>query len=138
MAEFYLDNDVSLGLVPLLEARGHPVASARALGLTRAGDHAQLLVAVRRQAILVTYNLKDFVLLHDAWRTWPAELQSQFPPHAGILALDHAPVSEQIAAIDDLLDGVPPSTVRNEMFSWRREHGWRRRMVGQGWNTRGR
>lgn len=134
MVAFYLDNDVSLGLVPLLEHRGHTTQTARDLGLTTAGDDAQLLEAVQRQAILLTYNRKDFELLHDAWRTWAPALGLEMPPHPGILALAHAPVLEQIEAVDALSRGETIEALVNQMLFWSHGAGWRRRIIGQGWH----
>lgn len=130
MPRFYLDNDVSLGLVPLLKERGHTLETARGLGHSAAGDDAQLLIAVQRQATLVTYNRRDFELLHDAWRTWPTAFSLDFPPHSGILTLAHAPVAEQMTAIDELLNVETFGRLRNELFSWRHGRGWQRRIVG--------
>lgn len=127
MSSFYLDNDVFLRLVPLLVAGGHAVSSARELGLASAGDEAQLLTAVRREAILVTYNRRDFELLHDAWITWPAAFDLDLPAHPGILALAHAPVADQFDAIDGLIETTAPSALQNTMYSWRPGRGWERR-----------
>ena len=71
MADFYLDNDVSLRLAPLLRSVGHRVTTTRELGLSAASDDAQLLTAARNGWILITHNRRDFMMLHDAWRTWP-------------------------------------------------------------------
>ncbi|MGH2449075.1 MAG: DUF5615 family PIN-like protein [Chloroflexota bacterium] len=87
MAELYLDNDVSLRLVPLLRAAGHEVTTTRGLGVTAATDDAQLLIAARNGWTLVTSNRRDFRLLHDAWRTWPPAFGLALPPaprHSGV------------------------------------------------------
>ena len=59
MAAFYLDNDVSLGLAPLLLEQGHDVTSTRDLRLFRAGDVDQLLTAVRNGWVLLTSGLQS-------------------------------------------------------------------------------
>lgn len=130
---FYLDNDVSLDLVPLLRERGHEVTSTRDLRLYRASDVDQLLTAVRNGWVLVTCNRRDFTLLHDAWQTWPAAFGLALPPHRGILALDPAPATEIDGAITTLVAGTSPSAWANELLWWHRR-AWTRRVAGIGWD----
>jgi hypothetical protein len=69
VATLYLDTDVSLKLVPWLFQDAHVVyhARARRLPLDRP-DSDQLLTAVDHDAVLVTHNRHDFVLVHRTWR----------------------------------------------------------------------
>jgi hypothetical protein len=120
LAAFYLDNDVSLALAPLLQEYGHDVTSTRDLRLFRAGDVDQLHTAVRNGWVLVTYNRRDFTLLHDAWRTWPAAFGLTLPSHRGILALDPGPVAELAGAITALATTTSPTSWANELLWWRR------------------
>jgi hypothetical protein len=133
VADFHLDSDVSLLLAPLLRSAGHTVVAARDLGLAAATDDAQFVAAVHPGRILVTHNRRDFTLLHDAWRTWPAAFGLALPPHPGILALDHGPPSPLLGVIDELLVATSPASRLNEMFWWRTHGGWNRRIVGTGW-----
>lgn len=70
MASFDTDHNVALRVSRLLITRGHHATTARELGLERAGDEEPRLIAPRCEAILVTHNEKDVLLLHDAWRRW--------------------------------------------------------------------
>ena len=133
MADLYLDNDVSLALARPLRAAGHRVTAARDLGHFRAGDDAQLLTA-RSGWVLVTYNRRDFAMLHDAWQTWAVAFGSALPPHPGILVLDHAPPAAQAGAVVSLL-AAPGGPLANELLWWHRGGGWSRRLVGGGWAT---
>jgi predicted nuclease of predicted toxin-antitoxin system len=132
VADLYLDNDVSLHLAPLLRAVGHQVMTARDLGLGTATDDVQLLTAARQRWTLVTSNRRDFRLLHDAWRTWPAAFNVTLPPHAGILVLDHAAPEEQFQGVEALLAATETSLLEGELFWWRPAAGWRR-LVGTSW-----
>ena len=134
MAAFYLDNDVSLALAPLLLERGHDVTSTRDLRLFRATDVDQLLTAMRNGWVLLTYNRRDFTLLHDAWQTWPAAFGQTLPPHCGILALDPAPATELARAITARIAVTSPSAWANELLWWRQIE-WRRRVTGVGWEA---
>ena len=133
MADLYLDNDVSLELAPLLSSAGHRVTTTRDLGLFRATDDAQLLTAARNGWILVTYNRRDFVLLHDAWLTWPAAFGLVLPAHPGILALDPASPETLARAVADFVAATPATALENGLFWWHGRDGWRRRIVGSGW-----
>ena len=133
MADFHLDNDVSLLLASLLQDAGHCVTTARHLGLAAATDDAQLVAAVQSGRLLVTHNRRDFTLLHDAWRTWPAAFGLTLPAHPGILALEHAPPASLFQAIDQLLTSASSSSLVGEMLWWRVRDAWSRRIVGTGW-----
>lgn len=134
MASLYLDDhNVSLHLAPPLRAVGHDVVMARDLGLTRLTDEAQLLSAVRAGRVLITHNRRDFTLLHDAWLTWPAAFGLALPPHPGILVLDPAPHETLSGALDALLAATLSAPLANEIFWWHRRDGWRRRIIGTGW-----
>ncbi|MBI2938804.1 MAG: DUF5615 family PIN-like protein [Chloroflexi bacterium] len=132
MGDLYLDNDVSLRLAPLLRGAGHRVTTTRVLGLSAAPDDAQILTAARNGWILVTYNRRDFTMLHDAWLTWPPAFGLTLPRRPAIIALDHAPPDAQFSALDAFLAATPPSACANELFWWHGS-GWRRRLVGTGW-----
>lgn len=134
MVAFYLDNDVSLDVAPLLREHGHDVTSTRDLRLFRASDVDQLLTAVRNGWVLLTYNRRDFTLLHDAWQTWPAAFGLALPPHRGILALDPAPATEIAGAITAVVAEALPSVWENELLWWHRIE-WRRRVAGVGWEA---
>jgi len=69
---FLIDHNINQDLADLLRAKGHSVETALGRGLARVGDEALLLHAATHGEILVTHNIKDFELLHDAWRRWTA------------------------------------------------------------------
>ena len=65
---------------------GPDVLLASDLGMERATDDEQLLVAANLNRILVTCDRKDFILLHDAWHRWSAAW-NVVAHHAGILVI---------------------------------------------------
>jgi len=52
--------------------------------MSRAGDQSHLLYAAQVQRTPVTNNIKDFLLLHRAWREW-SRAWNTLQSHAGIL-----------------------------------------------------
>jgi predicted nuclease of predicted toxin-antitoxin system len=116
VASLYLDNDVSLRLLPFLQQAGHDVVATRDLVYGRATDDSQLLVAFQNRRILVTYNRADFILLHDAWQSWPPALGLTFPPHLGVLILDHASPESQSGALVTILASNPAMAFSNNLY----------------------
>ncbi|MGI8855474.1 MAG: DUF5615 family PIN-like protein [Thermomicrobiales bacterium] len=82
MPTFYLDENVSLKIVPFVEAAGYAVVTYLDEGLKGERDDVHLFTARRNDWILVTYNGSDFILLHDALHRWHVA-----DPHRGILVL---------------------------------------------------
>jgi hypothetical protein len=133
LANLYLDHNMSLHLVPQLRSAGHDVVSARDAGSARLTDDAQLLLAARERRVPLTHNRGDFVLLHDAWNTWPNAFGLALPPHPGILVLDPAPVDILFPVVDAILGSMQSGTIANGLFHCRRHGDWRSRDVGRRW-----
>ncbi len=105
--------------------KGHAVETALERGLSRAGDDEVLLHAAIHRQILVTHNIKDFELLHDAWRRWSAAW-SVNQPHAGVLILPQPRPAEALAELlgTFLALGLP---LDNALYRWRSTAGWQMR-----------
>jgi hypothetical protein len=118
---FYVDNDVSFRLGPLLRERGHHITYTHTRGEMRAGDERQLLTALDLQASLITHNYADFVLLHRAWHLWTARWKIT-EPHPAIIVLlqgHESFLSQQMDAL--LLAGEP---IVNRLYRYRASVGW--------------
>jgi hypothetical protein len=90
LARIYLDEEVSARLRDLLREAGHDVTDAKELGHRRGTmwtDARQLFHAARERRVLVSSNRRDFEILHDAWRRWPAPGRNP-QAHAGIIVYD--------------------------------------------------
>ncbi|MBI3976837.1 MAG: DUF5615 family PIN-like protein [Chloroflexi bacterium] len=127
MADFLADENVSHDIVRLLIASGHTAATAREQRLTKAADDQVLLFATERGSILLTHDVADFQLLHDAWLRW-TRAWGVLRQHACILTVQHhdVPDAEVVQAIESLLNqGLP---LPNELYRWRRVGGWQRRV----------
>ena len=123
MADLYLDNDVSLVLARLLRQNGHNVIATKEERRSRASDDEQLLTAATRQRILVTHNVADFVLLHNAWRRWAEAWQlPSAPPHSGIVVLEQGSADGLLPILHSFI--APGVSLANELLRWRRNSGW--------------
>lgn len=122
MASFYADHNVAIRVSAELRRLGHIAVTARDLGLERASDAAQLLVAAQQNAILVTHNAKDFILLQNACQRWSTAWRVG-ALHAGILVCPQVWTPDRTAQeLDRFLAGNP--AVENELYLWRPHAGW--------------
>jgi len=123
MANIYIDEDVGIAFMQLLQAEGHIVRHARSTpGMSGVTDGHQLLFATQHRSVLLTHNGKDFLLLHDAWRRWTAAWQFVHA-HEGILLIpQHVPRAIVARAVHDQLTADVP--LRNEFYEWHHQRGW--------------
>ena len=105
-----------------MRADGHDIRTARELRTEDAGDEEHLTLAYENNWIFVTHNIKDFMLLHNAWRRWSA-LWGVNVVHPGIIALEPMRNALRIVALIDerLRSGSP---IAGEMAIWRPRRGW--------------
>ncbi|MHB8644697.1 MAG: DUF5615 family PIN-like protein [Thermomicrobiales bacterium] len=125
MASFYLDQNVSHRIVPILRTAGHFVITSRDLRAERARDDEQLFTAWQNRWILVTQNRADFILIHDALRRW-ADLWGIAEIHAGILLVSDNLDFQMLARILDIF-AASELTIANALYDWKGSGGWVRR-----------
>ena len=63
--ELFLDEDVHSGLAHALRKRGYDVVHAQELDRKGRSDSDQLLFAIQQKRCIFTFNVKDFVILHN-------------------------------------------------------------------------
>lgn len=125
MASVYLDHNVPADAAGFLRADQHVVRSAVEVQLERATGDVQLLEAARRGWVIVTNNVRDFILLHDAWHLWSREW-GVTPQHAGILLTRQTWNARRLAdEVSGFLATGPALT--NQLYQWHGERGWVRR-----------
>ena len=119
MARFYLDENISRDAELLLTQYGHDTLHCVDAGNKGEPDPQHLQDAAATGRILVTFNWRDFRLLHQFWTALNAWGNID-RPHAGILTsvgeiddiqwagLVHAFVSER-------------QTLPNQMWEWRQQ-----------------
>jgi predicted nuclease of predicted toxin-antitoxin system len=81
----YLDRHIMTRLAVDLRGRGYDVLTTQEAGKDTASDEDQLAFATAENRALLTFNIRDFAPLHEAW-------QAAARPHAGII------VSQQLGS----------------------------------------
>lgn len=121
MTTFYLDENVSLKIVPLVRAAGYTVITYLDEGLKGERDDVHLFTARLNDWILVTYNGSDFILLHDALHRWNVP-----DPHRGIRILpDNLPNHAEAQALDVFI--AAGLHIAGELYEFTMAGSWIRR-----------
>lgn len=122
MPAFYIDHNGPKPLAAYLTSRRHPSTNALSDDLAHASDDRQLLHAFPRNATLITFNRKDLLLFHHAWRRWPEAWGIELlPQHPGILIFDELAYELMAEQIEDLLHRRPD--LSNLLFDWDKRRG---------------
>ena len=108
-AEVYLDEDVSVVVADMLEARGFSVVTTRDAGRLGATDMEQLEYASRHGKTLVTHNRADFEELH---KRYIAEGHENW----GIVVLSRQRPGVLVASLLKLLNQFTADEFRNRLF----------------------
>jgi predicted nuclease of predicted toxin-antitoxin system len=104
--ELFLDEDVHSGLAHALRKRGYDAIHAQELDRKGRSDSDQLLFAVQQERCLFTYNVRDFVILHNQH----AKSRQQ---HWGIIVSKQLPFTETISRLLRLLQRTAKETMKN-------------------------
>lgn len=125
MHNLYFDHNVAYEIAALLRTLGYIVVVAGEIRSARRTDEWHMLYAAEQGYTLVTHNIKDFELLHDAWLRWSRAWEVQ-PDHAGILIIPDK-WSDEFAAeqLDRFLRRGLDFT--NALHRWRASTGWQSR-----------
>ncbi len=106
--ELYLDEDVSVLVADLVQARGLIALTACAAGQLHASDAAQLAYAVSQHKTLLTHNRADFeALAHIYFATGQ--------PHAGIIIAVRHPPYEIVRRLLLILNHVTADEMRDQL-----------------------
>jgi hypothetical protein len=102
---------------------GYDMDSVKVTGNFGLTDARQLLWAVEHDRTIITHNLKDFRLLHEAISLWAIRWGTpNVLRHHGILVVPHLPVPELASLIDQFVR--PLDKIDNRMFILDRQRGW--------------
>lgn len=92
-----------------------------------AKDDEQLLFAAQQRRVLITHNIKDFQMLHDAWKRWSSAWEVD-QPHSGLLIIPQPPTWEADRAAQELHAFFQTFPVlANESYQYYAVTGWERR-----------
>ena len=106
--ELFLDEDVHSGLAHALRKRGYDAIHAQELDRKGRSDSDQLLFAIQQERCLFTFNVKDFVILHNQH----AKSQQE---HWGIIVSKQLPFSETMSRLLRLLQRAAKETMKNHL-----------------------
>ena len=87
--KLFLDEDIHTGLAHALRQRGFDVVHAQDLKRKGKTDSEQLAFAVQEERCLVTFNVRDFVLLHNQYA-------GQNKEHSGIIVSKQMTIGETL------------------------------------------
>ena len=127
MVSLYANHNFARPAVEALRRRGYDVVASREIALDRAFDDEQLLYAARTGRVLLTHDVEDYQLLHDAWRRWAVEWGVE-RHHAGILILPQEWPHERKASEIDRFLRTGPDLV-NQLYRWQPITDWQVRTL---------
>lgn len=104
----YLDEDVHLGLGLALRKRGFDVLHAQELDRKGLSDAEQLAYAVEQRRCLLSFNTKDFVLLHNEYVEHNQE-------HWGIIVSRQRPIGEALNKVLKILQRYSSESMKNRI-----------------------
>jgi predicted nuclease of predicted toxin-antitoxin system len=104
----FLDEDVHLPLAEALRKRGHD--AVHTLEERRAGlsDDSQLAFASAENRCLVTFNVGDFVQLHNHWLETGRE-------HCGIIVSKQMPIGQTLRRLLAILQKEDAETISGQL-----------------------
>jgi hypothetical protein len=87
--KLFLDEDIHTGLSHALQQRGFDVVHTQDLKRKEKSDSDQLAFAVQEERCLITFNVRDFVNLHNQYA-------GQSQEHWGIIVSRQMPIGETL------------------------------------------
>jgi predicted nuclease of predicted toxin-antitoxin system len=106
--ELFLDEDIHLGYGRALRQRGYDVVHAQELERKGLSDLSQLAYAVDQQRCLFTFNVRDFVILHNQ------HVESQ-KDHWGIIVTKQMPLRTTLRKLLQLIQFKNKETIKNRL-----------------------
>ncbi len=103
-----LDEDVHLSLGQALSKRGYDAVHVQEIQRKGYSDREQLEFAITQSRCLVTFNVKDFVLLHN-------EFIISGQGHWGIFVSAQIPIGEALRRILIVLNTTSVEQIRNQI-----------------------
>ncbi len=103
-----LDEDVQLAVAHALRQRGYDAYHTQELSQKGKSDDEQLQFSAKQGRCLVTYNVKDFVLLHN-------EYLGSGKEHFGIIVSKHLPIGETLRRLLHVLQSLSKNAIKNQI-----------------------
>ncbi len=107
-ARLFLDEDVHLALADALRKRGYNATHAAEEKRLGRSDDEQLEFAASQGRCLLTFNVGDFVRLHNAWMKTGRE-------HAGLIVSKQLPIGESLRRVLNLLQREDAESMKGQV-----------------------
>jgi hypothetical protein len=107
-SRFFFDEDVHAVLAEILRKRGYDAIHAGEVQRLGLSDESQLNFAAEKNRCIVTFNVGDFVRLHNHWIKKGRE-------HAGIVVSKQLPVGESLRRLLILLQKEDAESMRGQV-----------------------
>lgn len=104
----FLDEDVHAGLAQALTRRGFDAVHAQNLERAGLSDDAQLTYAIQQERCLISFNVKDFVLLHNHY------VKAE-KAHCGIIVSKQLPLGMVLVKLLALMSRHSQASMRNRL-----------------------
>ncbi len=104
----FLDEDVHAGLAHALRQRGYDVIHAQELDLKGRTDSEQLEFASNQGRCLVSFNVRDFVILHNEYLRLSKN-------HSGIIVSKQLPFKETMRRLLEVIQPFDGDSLRNRL-----------------------
>ena len=107
--KLFLDEDVHATLGTILQKRGFDVVHAQESDRKGSSDSEQLKYAVQQKRCLMTFNVKDYVLLHNEY----VQLEKE---HWGIIVSKQLPIGEILRRILNVFQSHSQKSMKNRLL----------------------
>jgi hypothetical protein len=105
---FYFDEDIQAALADALKTRGIDVVTTQETGNVGIEDIRQLAYAAEKGRTILTYNKRDFALIHYQWMRIGRA-------HAGIVLSDQLPIGVILRRLMKLYYSLNLEDMRNRL-----------------------
>ncbi len=103
------DEDIDVALAAALKKRGYDVAHVSELKRKGCSDEEQLRYAIEQGRCLISFNVKDFVLLHY-------DFLRQGAAHHGMIVSKQLPVGQVLQKLLKLFQNHSSETLHNQLI----------------------
>jgi predicted nuclease of predicted toxin-antitoxin system len=104
----YLDEDVDISLATALIHRGVDILTKQQAGSTGNSDREQLSFAKEQNRVIITHNIRDFVVLHK-------NFLKNYHTHCGIVLTDQLPVGTLLKRTMKLWFTLDEADMKNQI-----------------------
>ncbi len=106
---FLLDEDTQFELAEILRARGVDAIHVQESGRKGLPDDAQLRYAIKNKRAMLTFNVRDFVLLHNLYVRDNTD-------HFGIIVSKQIPLRVTLARILRIVQSQTQESLKNNLL----------------------